>query len=124
METTAQAFLFNTDKKAETTRIGAAVMLNDGYLAVAGFVGVMPSVVAEKIIDAAARAGVRVEELEDDRERRITALSWGEIDVPRYYDVISIGIAESMVKAVLKAMTEDVELEDAEQTRDDDEIPF
>jgi len=106
METTAQAFFLNMDEASDTCQIGAAVILPDQYLAVAGFVGVMPLPVAQKLIQAASRAGVTVTVIHCDGPEKIVALTWGNIDPVELWPLLVLGIAESSTRAIFNALHE------------------
>jgi len=106
MDTLAQAFFMNMDTEANICEIGAAVILPDDMLAVAGFVGVMPLPVADVLLKAAVAAGVKVTIIINDPPVKIVALTWGKLDPIALWPYLAIGMAESATKAVLNVITE------------------
>ena len=106
IETIGQAFLLNFDDSDDTCQVGAAVITTDQMLAVGGLVGYIPGPVGVQLIKLAASADVRVTVLINDPPLRVVALSWGDIDVEKLYNIIARGIAESSMKAVFQALTE------------------
>lgn len=104
MNTNGEAFLINFHDDEDTCELGAAVVVPGGYLAVAGFVGVMPAIVGHKIIDAATSAGVTTQTVVSAPDGAVIALCWGDIDAKKLFGLIAIGIAESATKAVVDAL--------------------
>lgn len=105
MDTNGQGFFIHFDNDADVCHLGAAVILPEGYLAVAGFVGVMPAKIGRSIIYMADAAKVKVTRVRDDGNESVVAITWGDLDAAKLWDLISFGIAESATKAILNEIT-------------------
>jgi len=100
-ETVAQGFFIHFDDRKDAAHIGAAVMLRDETLAVAGLVGVIPAAVAKQLINAASRADVKVTIVACDGPEKIVALTWGDMDPVALWPFLAHGIAVSATRAFL-----------------------
>jgi hypothetical protein len=105
-ETVAQGFFLHFDDRNDSCHIGAAVIFKDDILAVAGFNGIMPSPVGQKLMQAASAAGVTVTIVHCDGPEKIVALTWGKIDPVSLWPVLAQGIAVSATKAFVNEAIE------------------